>query len=92
MILRPNWFADNFHTVWLDGIKRGVIAGPAGEGRSSVIDVRDVAACAAAVLMTDRFDSNAFNLTGPEALGYYNAATVISKLANESTFIRGPFA
>ena len=82
VILRPNWFADNFHTVWLDGIKRGVIAVPAGEGRSSFIDVRDVAASAAAVVMTDRFDSNAFNLTGPEALGYYDAATVISKVAD----------
>lgn len=81
VILRPNWFADNFHTFWLDGIKRGVIAVPAGEGRSSFIDVRDVAASAAAVLTTDRFDGNAFNLTGPEGLSYYDAATIISKVA-----------
>jgi len=82
VILRPNWFADNFHTFWLNDIKRGAIAVPAGEGRSSFIDVRDVAASAAAVLMTDRFDNNAFNLTGPEALSYYDAATVISKVAD----------
>ena len=81
VILRPNWFSDNFHTFWLDGIKRGVIAVPAGEGRSSFIDVRDVAASAAAVLTTDRFDGNAFNLTGPEALSYHDAATIISTVA-----------
>jgi uncharacterized protein YbjT (DUF2867 family) len=84
VILRPNWFADNFHTFWLNGIKRGAIAVPAGEGRSSFIDVRDVAASAAAVLMTDRFDSNAFNLTGPEALSYYDAAAVISKVTGRT--------
>jgi uncharacterized protein YbjT (DUF2867 family) len=81
VILRPNWFADNFHTFWLEGIKGGVISLPAGEGRTSFIDVRDIAACAAAALTTDRFDDQSFNLTGPEALSYYDAATVLSKVA-----------
>ena len=81
VILRPNWFADNFHTYWLAGIKRGVIAVPAGEGQTSFIDVRDVAACAAAALTTDRFDGRAFNLTGPEAWTYYEAAAILSRVA-----------
>ena len=81
VILRPNWFADNFHTFWLDGIKRGTIALPAGDGRSSFIDVKDVASSAAAALTTDRFDGKSFNLTGPEALSYYDAAAVLSKVA-----------
>ena len=33
---------------------------------------------AAAALRTDRFDGQAFNLTGPEALGYAEAATILS--------------
>jgi uncharacterized protein YbjT (DUF2867 family) len=81
VILRPNWFADNFHNFWLEGIKRGLIAIPAGEGRTSLIDVRDVAASAAAVLTTDRFDGNAFTLTGPEALRYDEAAAILSKVS-----------
>jgi uncharacterized protein YbjT (DUF2867 family) len=81
VILRPNWFADNFHNFWLDGIKQGVIALPAGEGRTSFIDVRDVAASAAAALTTDRFDRQAFTLTGPEALSYHDAAAILSKAA-----------
>jgi len=78
VILRPNWFADNFHSFWLAGIRQGVIAVPAAEGRTSFIDARDIAASAAAALRTDRFDGQAFNLTGPEALGYAQAATILS--------------
>lgn len=78
VILRPNWFADNFHSYWLAGIRQGVIALPAAEGRTSFIDTRDIAASAAAALRTDRFDGQAFNLTGPEALGYAEAATILS--------------
>ncbi|MBY8268121.1 SDR family oxidoreductase [Vibrio fluvialis] len=78
VILRPNWFADNFHTYWKAGIDQGVIGIPAGEGKSSFIDVRDIASSAAAALTTNRFDNQAFNLTGPEALSYAQAAQKIS--------------
>ncbi|MBP0466221.1 NmrA family NAD(P)-binding protein [Roseomonas sp. PWR1] len=79
VILRPNWFADNFHSFWLAGIRQGVIAVPAAEGRTSFIDVRDIAASAAAALRSDRFDGRAFNLTGPAALGYADAAAILSQ-------------
>jgi len=78
VILRPNWFADNFHIFWKAGIEHGVIAVPAAEGRSSFIDVRDIAASAAAALTSTRFDGKAFNLTGPAALSYGEAAEVLS--------------
>ncbi|EKO3479252.1 SDR family oxidoreductase [Vibrio fluvialis] len=79
VILRPNWFADNFHTYWKAGIDQGVIGVPAGDGKSSFIDVRDIASSAAAALTTNRFDNQAFNLTGPEALSYAQAAQKISE-------------
>jgi uncharacterized protein YbjT (DUF2867 family) len=79
VILRPNWFTDNFELFWLEGIKHGVISVPAGEGKSSFIDVRDIAASAAAALTTDKFDGQAFNLTGPEALSYGEAAAILSR-------------
>jgi uncharacterized protein YbjT (DUF2867 family) len=81
VILRPNWFSDNFHTYWKAGIDHGQIAVPAGEGKSSFIDVRDIAGSAAAALTTDRFDGRAFNLSGPEALGYAEAAAILAKVA-----------
>ncbi|MCW2246019.1 uncharacterized protein YbjT (DUF2867 family) [Azospirillum fermentarium] len=80
VILRPNWFSDNFRTFWLAGIGQGVVAVPAGEGKSSFIDVRDIAESAAAALTTNRFDGQAFNLTGPEALGYAEAAALLTEI------------
>ena len=45
-ILRPNWFMDNFHLFWLHDIRQGRIAVPAGDGKTSFIDARDIAAAA----------------------------------------------
>ncbi len=82
VILRPNWFMDNFHTAWLVPIRdRGVIPLPAAGARTSLIDSRDIAASAAAALRTDRFDRSAFTLTGPESLTYEEATTTLSKAA-----------
>ncbi|NMN57911.1 uncharacterized protein YbjT (DUF2867 family) [Xanthobacter sp. SG618] len=83
VILRPNWFADNFHTFWKAGIEHGVIALPAAEGKTSFIDARDIAESAAAALTTDRFDGRAFNLTGPEALTYGEAAAILSSVTGK---------
>lgn len=79
VILRPNWFADNFHTFWKAGIDQGVIAVPAAAGKSSFIDARDIAASAAAALTTPAFDGRAFNLTGPQAWSYGEAAELIAQ-------------
>lgn len=80
VVLRPNWFTDNFINYWKPGIDAaGVMALPAADGKSSFIDVRDIADSAAAALTTDRFDGKAFNLTGPEALGYAEAAALIAE-------------
>ncbi|MDX3773656.1 SDR family oxidoreductase [Chromatiaceae bacterium AAb-1] len=87
VILRPNWFSDNFHTYWQAGVTHGQIALPAGEGKSSFIDVRDIAESAAAALTTNRFDGKAFNLTGPAALSYAEAAEILSEeLATTITY------
>lgn len=83
VIVRPNWFADNFHTFWKPGIDHGVIAVPAGDGKTSFIDAGDIAESAAAALTTDRFDGRAFNLTGPEALSYGEAAAVLSRVTGK---------
>lgn len=80
VILRPNWFMDNFHTSWLAPIRQaGVIPLPAADSRTSLIDSRDIAASAAAALTTDRFNGRAFTLTGPEPLTYADAAATLSR-------------
>lgn len=80
VILRPNWFADNFHSFWKAGLDHGRIALPAGDGKSSFIDARDIAASAAAALTSSAFDGRAFDLTGPEALSYAEAAAILSEV------------
>lgn len=80
VILRPNWFIDNFHTFWVEPIKyERVLPLPAGDAKSPFIDVRDVGAAAAAALRTDTADGKTFTLTGPESLSYSEAAAVIGQ-------------
>ncbi|MGB0695922.1 MAG: NAD(P)H-binding protein [Rhodospirillaceae bacterium] len=80
VILRPNWFADNFRTFWLPGVQGGTIALPAGTGKTSFIDARDIAAAAAEALTSSAHDGNAFDLTGPEALDHDAVAALIAAL------------
>lgn len=79
VILRPNWFSDNFQTYWKAGVAQGQLEIPAGQGKSSFIDARDIAESAAAALTSSAFDGKAFTLTGPEALDYHEAAAMLSK-------------
>jgi uncharacterized protein YbjT (DUF2867 family) len=79
VLLRPNWFFDNFHTYWLKGILgHGLIALPAGDARTSFIDARDIADAAVAALTTSDHDGQAFTLTGAESFNYAEAAEILS--------------
>lgn len=84
VILRPNWFLDNFHNYWKPGVVAGRVALPAGDGRTSFIDARDIAASAAAALTTNRFDMRDFALTGSEALTYAEATSVLSAVVGKT--------
>ena len=67
--LRPNSFMQNFLTIYRKRILQdGFFSLPLGRAALSSIDVRDIAAAAAAALTTDEADREAFVLTGPEAL------------------------
>jgi uncharacterized protein YbjT (DUF2867 family) len=79
VVIRPTWFADNFHNFWIHGVKAGVIAVPAGQGRTAFIDIRDIAAAAAGALIQDAFDGQAIDLTGPVSLTYADAAAILAK-------------
>jgi uncharacterized protein YbjT (DUF2867 family) len=63
--LRPNDWMQNFATVHRDDIRtRGEIWAPAGKGRASFVDARDVAEAAAAVLTEEGHGGRAYPLTG----------------------------
>lgn len=67
--LRPNGFMQNWVTYSIQALKSGTFYAPHGEGAQSLIDARDIAAVAAAVLCDPApHAGQAYTLTGPEAL------------------------
>lgn len=83
VILRPNWFADNFQSYWIEGIRHGTIAVPAADGKTSFIDARDIAESVAGALTSNAFNGRTFNLTGPKALSYGEAAEILSRVVGK---------
>jgi uncharacterized protein YbjT (DUF2867 family) len=78
--LRPNYFFQNF-TVGplLAGLQaRGCIELPAGEGRTSFIDARDIAAVAAEALLDASHRGQGYALTGGTAVTHAEVAQALS--------------
>ena len=88
--LRHSMYADfvPFFATREDG--RAVIAAPAGEGRTSFVSRDDLADVGAAVLLDDsgRFDGQALEVTGPEALSMDDAARVLTEVTGIPTEYR----
>ena len=85
VVLRPSGFMQNFlspHPLGLRIQRSGEIRTAAGEGRVGWIDARDIAATAAAILLSDRdltpADQRDYLLTGPQALSYPETASIIT--------------
>jgi uncharacterized protein YbjT (DUF2867 family) len=78
-ILRPTWFAQNFtETAWHDDLRAGELALPTGDGRTAFVDATDIAEVAAAALTSDRHHGAAYTLTGPRALSFGEAVSLIA--------------
>ena len=71
--LRAAYFAQNLETTHREEVQRGELFVPAGDGRVGVVDARDVAAVAALALRGGHA-GRAYDLTGPEALTFYEMA------------------
>ena len=87
--LRPNDFMQNFVTFYAPTIKtNSAFYIPGGDAKVSFVDVRDIAAVAAKVLTEHdesetRHFGKAYNITGPEAISYYQAAEILSNTAGK---------
>ncbi|MFI0913802.1 NAD(P)H-binding protein [Streptomyces abikoensis] len=88
-ILRPTWFAQNFsEAFFLPQILEGVLAVPTGEGKEPFIDVEDIADVAVAALTEDDHAGKVYELSGPEALTFGEAAGKIAAvLGREIRFV-----
>jgi uncharacterized protein YbjT (DUF2867 family) len=80
--LRANGFMQNVTTYNGDTIRRqGAFYAAQGNGAVSVVDVRDIAAAAVAVLSGRGHEGKAYALTGPRALSNDEIAEILSRVA-----------
>jgi uncharacterized protein YbjT (DUF2867 family) len=79
-ILHPNWFAQNFtEGPWKNAVRSGTLALPAGDGRTPFIDAADIADVATAALTTADHNGRTYELTGPEAITFAEAANQLTE-------------
>ena len=79
-IVRASWFSQNFSESYLLGsVLVGEIALPAGPVPEPFIDVEDIADVAVAALTDDRHINQLYEVTGPRALTFAQAAAEISQ-------------
>ena len=91
--LRPSFFMQNLSTTHCADIRdRGEIFVPAGNGRTSFIDVADIGETAAVCLTTPGHEKKAYEITGSEALTYTEVAAILSRACDRSITYPKPTA
>jgi uncharacterized protein YbjT (DUF2867 family) len=89
--LRPSFFMQNLSTTHQEEIRdRNEIFVPAGEGATSFIDARDIAAVAVRALTEVGHENVAYALTGAEALTYGEVAQTLSDVLGRPIRYRNP--
>ncbi len=92
-ILRASFFMQNLNTIHGEVIKkeRDLLI-PAGKGKISFIDIRDIAAVAVKVLSEpgDKFVNATLNLTGSEALNFNEVSEIMTKVLGEEIKYSNP--
>ena len=91
--LQPGFFMQNLNTTHRNETRlRSELFIPAGNGRTSFIDVRDIAAVAALALTdkTDAFINKSYELTGSEALTYTEVAQILSEVLGRTIIYKNP--
>ncbi len=81
-ILRPNYFMQNI-LMSLGSIEaENCFFAGMGDGKLAMIDVRDVAECAATAAMSGEFEHSVFEISGPKSVSFSDVASVLSEIAN----------
>jgi uncharacterized protein YbjT (DUF2867 family) len=89
--LRCSFFMQNLNTTHRAEIsERNELFIPAGRARTSFLDVRDIGAVAALVLTQPGHAKQAYDLTGPEALDYYQTANLFTEVLGRKITYRNP--
>lgn len=79
-IVRSSFFAQNFNeSFFLDAVRGGVVAFPAGNVAEPFIDADDVADVAVTALIGDTHDGQLYEVTGPRLLTFAEAVGAIAE-------------
>lgn len=81
VILRNNWYTENYSAEWERGRDTGAFAASAGDGRVASATRADYADAAAAVLLSDGHIGEVYELGGDVAWDYHELADAISEVA-----------
>lgn len=88
--LRSSFFMQNLNTVHRAEIRdRNEIFVPVGRAKTSFIDARDIGAVAAVALLDGHAGKN-YDLTGAEALDYWEVAQIMSEVLGRKITYRNP--
>lgn len=83
--LRPNGFMQNFANSMADSIKtQNAFYMPLGDGKVSLVDIRDIAAVAVAALTNTGHEGKAYVITGTEALSNQQIAEIFSQVLSRT--------
>ena len=89
--LRASFFMQNLSTTHRFDIKHhNEIFLPAGRGKTSFIDTRDIAAVAARALTESGHENRAYTLTGSEALDYFEVAEIFTQVLDRTIVYANP--
>ena len=77
-ILRPHFFMQNIFMSAQSIAADGNFYYGMGDGKLGMIDVRDIVDCTAQAVLSDEFDNQIFNPTGPESISFYDVANQLS--------------
>ncbi len=89
--LRCSFFMQNLNTTHRNEIQtRNEIFVPVGNAKTSFIDVRDIGAVAAIALTQTGHANKNYDLTGSEALDYWQAATILSDVLGRDIKYKNP--
>ena len=78
VILRSSWYMSNLLAAAAQVAAEGRLYAPAGQARVAMIDPRDVAAAAAALLSSPGHEGRTYLVTGPEAITFTEVAAGLS--------------
>lgn len=73
-LIKPNFFMQNFLGSAGTIKEQGKFFLPMGQGKTVMVDTRDIGACVATVMTAPGHEGKAYEITGPEELSFSDAA------------------